>query len=489
MHLAHVNTKHIKSLLSILCLATAAIAVAQRPLPVTGSWINLFHQDDRNKYSNPEAIDNTNPDMWRAKIDQMHRLGIEYIIIMAVANDGKADYPSRIMPPAYSEERESPVTAILDRAATYGMHVFLSIGWAENQDDNLKRPEILNRQMEIMDELAALYGTHKAMYGWYLPVEDCLGPVLPETSVAAVNKLVDKAGKLTPGKKTMISPYGFFCSDFDNPTFAERISRLKVDIIAYQDEIGCVREEFRLPRLRENWKKIKAIHDKTNIELWGNCELFTWEKGLNNRQSALIPAAQGRITGQLQAATDGGVARIISFMTCGILDDGSDNFILGQPGVSATAYDEYQRWLAGDEKYLLLEKSMSGTLGNMAKDATNPLFDGIYGTENPNDKAWQKLNPGHTDFTVDTKGCSRIFLRFLDCMKKDIILPYKVALSIPDNNGNYSTVSVSDISHYPNDLHDTWVEGIIIQTPETENARITILCDGTSLIDEITLLP
>lgn len=477
-----------RHIIFILSCVTALFAAAQRPLPVTGSWLNLFYQDERNKYTNPEAVDNTDPDLWRAKIDQMHRMGIEYVVLMAVANDGKADYPSGIMPLAYPADRKSPVDAILDRAADNGMKVFLSIGWAENQDDNLKRPEILNRQLEIMDELAALYGGHEAMYGWYLPVEDCLGPVLPESSVKAVNRLVDKARKLTPGKKTMISPYGFFCSDFDNPLFAERIGRLKVDIIAYQDEVGCVREEFPLPRLRENWKKIKAIHDRTGIELWANCELFTWEKDLNSRKSALIPAAQGRITGQLQAATDGGVSRIISFASCGIFDDGSDNYTLGQPGISVDAYNEYRRWLKGDEKYLLLEQSMSGKLANRAKDASKPLFDGVYGDENPSNKAWQKLASGNTDFELDTKGCSRVFLRFLDCRKKGVRLPYKVALSVPDENGNYRLVAIKDIPHYPNDLHDTWIEGIVLTIPESDKARISILCDGTTLLDEITLL-
>ena len=140
-----------RRLLSAICCCAALVAAAQRPLPITGSWLNLFYQDERNKYTNPEAVDNTDPELWRTKIDQMHRMGIEYVVLMAVANDGKADYPSGIMPPAYPADRESPVEAILDQAAQNGMHVFLSIRWAENQDDNLKRPEILNRQLEIMD--------------------------------------------------------------------------------------------------------------------------------------------------------------------------------------------------------------------------------------------------------------------------------------------------------------------------------------------------
>ena len=157
-----------------LAFLTIAPAVARDVLPVTGSWINLFYQDERNKYSNPMDMDNTDPVMWRAKVREMEALGIEYIVFMATANDGKADYPSKLMPLAYDSRRESPVSAIIDEAAREGMKVFMSIGWAENQDDNLRNPAILNRQLAIMEELAGLYGSNDAFYGWYLPVEDCL---------------------------------------------------------------------------------------------------------------------------------------------------------------------------------------------------------------------------------------------------------------------------------------------------------------------------
>ncbi|MFR7516728.1 MAG: hypothetical protein ACLUVY_05680 [Bacteroides uniformis] len=52
-------------------------------------------------------------------------------------------------------------------------------------------------------------------------------------------------------------PYGLVDSDFTNPEYERRLSRLKVDIIAYQDEVGCVREPFPMPRLKENWKKLR----------------------------------------------------------------------------------------------------------------------------------------------------------------------------------------------------------------------------------------
>ena len=48
-------------------------------------------------------------------------------------------------------------------------------------------------------------------------MEDCLGPVLTDYAVEAVNALTARARELTPSAKILISPYGIFNSDFDNP--------------------------------------------------------------------------------------------------------------------------------------------------------------------------------------------------------------------------------------------------------------------------------
>ena len=272
-------------------------------LPVKGTWINLVYQDVRNKYTNPADTDNTDPAMWRQKVKELSEMGIEYLVFMAVANEGKAFYPSQLMPHAYAEGNESPVDAIMDKAADLGMKVFLSTGWAKNQDDNLRDPAIKQRQKDIMTELAGIYKDNKAFYGWYLPVEDCLCPILSEHAVLAVNDLSACATSLAPGKKIMISPYGIVDSAFDDPAYVQQLAKLKVDIIAYQDEVGCVREPFPLPRLRRNWERLRAIHDKLDIALWANCETFTWEEATNDRTSALIPAAYPRYLAQQAAAS------------------------------------------------------------------------------------------------------------------------------------------------------------------------------------------
>lgn len=224
--------------------AGPAEGIESEVLPITGSWINLAYKDVRNKYTNPAGFDNTDPKLWEAKVREMSEMGIEYLVIMEVANEGKAFYPSEIMELHYAPGRKSPVEAILDEAARCGVKVFLSTGWAQNQDDNLQIPAIKARQMQIMDEVGTIYKDKEAFYGWYLPVEDCIDPIFPEHAVIAVNALVKHANELTPGKKTLISPYGLGLSDFNNPDYEKTLGQLKVDIIAYQDEIGCVRGAY-----------------------------------------------------------------------------------------------------------------------------------------------------------------------------------------------------------------------------------------------------
>ena len=478
-------------IVGVLLATSSLVANAADVLPITGSWINLFYQDVRNKYTNPEYMDNTDPGFWRSKVMEMNRQGIEYIIFMATANEGKAAYPSEIMPRAYDERRMSPVCAIVDEADRLGMKVFMSIGWAKDQDDDLRNPAILQRQKEIMAELAHIYGNRPSFYGWYLPVEDKLGPVLSDDAVTAVNALVENAHRLTPGKKTMISPYGFFCSEFDNPRFGEQIKRLEVDVIAYQDEVGCVREDFPLPRLKENWKKARAIHDDTDIEMWANCELFTWEKGVNSKQSALIPAAMPRVVSQLAAASQGGVERIVSFMVYGIWDTNETSYNIGQPSESKRSVDDYDQWLAGSGRWRLLEASLLEKLENGCVVSNNPLFDGNVGEENPADNNWVKYPSGFNTIEVPycEKGADRVMVRFMNCEKKGIALPYKVFLYSSDDGTNYNLEAVKDVAYYSNAQHDTWIDCVVFECPGKRYLRLGFESEKSVAIDEVYVNP
>ena len=488
----------------------SCVSTAIETLPVTGTFINLPYQDVRNKYTNPPHIDNTDPQMWATKIAEMKKMGMEYLVFMSVANEQKAYYPSKLMEWHYPQWRQSPVDAIMEAAAEHGMKVFMSTGWAKDQDDNLRDPKIKGRQIEMMEELAGIYGEHPAFYGWYLPVEDCLGPVLTDYAVEAVNALTARARELTPSAKILISPYGIFNSDFDDPRYEQQLSRLKVDIIAYQDEVGCVRERYPLTRLRENWKKLRAIHDKTGVEMWANCESFAWEKGTNDRSSALVPAPFSRFLSQQAAATAGGAKKIISFVFCGLVEDPSSPYQLGQPHWSAEFYKDYMGWMAGDRKWKILEKSFCGGIkSNACYLSYYPggedylidykLCDGKTAYEDLGDARWSRYGAGKTELYVEFdwgnyEQVNTIMVRMLNSNKDGIIPPSKVFLWAEEetDSDNYRLVGIADTQISPNTGHDSFIDFAIfnnLDIKKTKCVKIEFFSESEVYLDEIIINP
>ena len=446
-----------KHILSILLLFWAAFSAFAQTLPITGTFINLPYQDVRNKYTNPDGIDATDPQMWAAKVAEMKEMGMEYLVFMSVANECKAYYPSKLMGWHFPVDRQSPVDAIMDEAAKHGMKVFMSTGWAKDQDDNLRDPAIKGRQLEMMEELAGLYGSHPAFYGWYLPVEDCFGPVLTDYAVEAVNALTARARELTPSAKIMISPYGIFCSNFDDPRYEQQIARLTVDIIAYQDEIGCVREKFPLVNLRENWKKLRAIHDKTGIQMWANCETFAWEKGTNDRQSALIPAATPRLISQMAAATEGGAETIISFIICGLFEKPSSVYPWGQPYWSQKAYEDYMAWVSGDAYWKNVEDYFVSHAGPM---------------ETTRDRRWMKFEAGTHEIEVGPVE-AQLTVAMLNYNEKGIVPPVKVELH--GKSRKWTLLQEQHVQRWENTNHDAFVDHVFFGEIPSDVKKLKIV--------------
>lgn len=469
--------------------------------PITGSWINLAYKDVRNKYTNPQSFDNTDPELWKTKVCELSTMGIEYLVFMEVANEGKAYYPSKLMPWYYDKNKQSPVEAILDEAAKHNMKIFMSTGWAKDQDDNLLDPLIKDRQLQIMEELAAIYKNHKAFFGWYLPVEDCLCPIFAEHAVQSVNALVQKAKALTPGKKTLISPYGIGLSEFDNPKYEKQMAKLKVDIIAYQDEVGCVRDQFMLPHLKKTWQRLRDIHNRLNIEMWANCETFTWEQETNDRTSALIPAAYPRLLSQQVAASAVGIDRIISFMFCGIIEDPKSKYQLGQPIWSNKVYNDYMDWKNGKDNWQLVEAALRERLTNEAtqgmilgKANLKSLLDGKVAEEDSKDIRWVKFEKGYHEFVVDLQKktlVEKAMLRLLDYNQEGIGMPMKVYLYTSLDGKEYNLTSIKDALLFPNNKHDAWIESILFDRLNV-NIRYVKIAFETSkqvYIDEFFINP
>ena len=500
-----------KRILLFTCLAAAMalvsckqqpVAPAEEPAaeeglaikPITGSWVNFAWKDVRNKYTNPTDTFMDGPEVWETKVGEWHKMGLEYLIIMEVANEQQAYYPSDIMPRLFPEGEKSPVEALLDAAAEYDMKVFLSTGWAVNQFEDVREPAIQERQKVMMEELTALYKDKPAFYGWYLPVEDDMKPVFPATAVEAVNRLVEQSHRLTPGKKTLISPYGLVGVDFDDPEMATNIRNLKVDIIAYQDEVGCVREPFPLRRLKENWKKLRAIHDGTDIEMWANCETFTWQNKTNNLESALIPAAYARLLSQQIAATEGGVSTIVSFMFGGIIEDPSSPYRLGHGDASVRLWSDYMAWREGCPYWKMTEKSLRGTLcsGVQPVSATEPrLIDGVLAEQEPDEEKWVCFAPGEHSIELalpEETTVERLYVRCLDLARLDYLPPFRI--SVYNEKGQLLGIKLFD--PFGNNRHDAWIDGLDIPCNTARTASKLVLAfttEHTVAIDEIYVNP
>jgi hypothetical protein len=471
---------------SILLFACSLLQGQIATRQVKGTWINFINQDERNKYMNPAGVDPTSPDLWRLKVKELSEMGVEYVIIMFVANEGKSFYPSEFMPPAYPLDRESPVEAVMNAADENNMKVFMSSGWAKDQDDNPGLPEIRVIQIKIMHETAKKFSGHKSFYGWYLPCEDVVGPFLSQKAVDAANMLTAEARSLTPDAKVLISPYGLRLAKFDDGKFAEQITKLNVDIIAYQDEIGCVVEPMPLPHMKENFRYLREVHDKTKIELWANDESFTWEKGLNVRPSALIPAPFPRFLSQLVGVSKAGVDEVVSFAMCGIYDKPGSGIPIGQPFFAAKAYQDYMDWKNGKGRWPLLAATFFEDLKHEAISKTitfknqpsdtyqgGNLTDGKFGVEDFQDKNWLGFEKKDMIATIDMgtkRSVKKIAARFLSYKLKDIFLPTSVEISVSDDGKSFRTLKTITMDQYLNDRYDCWID-IALADDLGENAR------------------
>ena len=450
-------------------------------MPVTGTWINLAWQDERNNYMNfQDELINTDPEMWTDKMVALHEIGVDWIMFDQVANERKAYYPSKMMPHHYPEGRKDPVTAVMDACDSLGMHVFLSCGWAVNQSDDVGDSAVVARQCDIMSELAALYGDRPSFEGWYLPMEDCLAPYLPDRSIAGINRLTARAYDVTPGKLTMVAPYGIFGANLDNPKFAENLAAINVDIIAYQDEIGCVRDVFPMAAMKRHFRKLGKIHEKLKLEYWVNIENFTWDRGTNNHFSSLIPAEFGRYLEQIVSASQSGAKRIASFSVYGIIDKPGERHPLGQPVEAARTYATYKSWLEGDPHWKMLEGIFSGVETNDAKgcpisyevnglpsreltsmqDNLCCLTDGRVSETDPGSEGWVSFK-SDASVIVDLKkvrDVSVVAPRFLNYTPRQCEMPVTVDLYTSVDGSEWTLVESQPGPHNVNNRHDCWTD-------------------------------
>ena len=308
--------------------------------PIRGSWISVWWDDRRHSYWN-EPCRQFTAAQWQQSVRDAAQLGMKYLVLLAVAKGGKAFYDSALLPKLQMTCAD-PIEAMLAAADRCGVRFFISSDWYGEWDARvLADPERVNKRLQMMGEVAQRYGHHRSFYGWYWPNEACLSPYFTEEFVTYVNTSSREARRLTPKARTLTAPYGTSRAVCDD-TFVRQLEKLDVDIIAYQDEVGCMR--MGPDESARAFATLRRAHERVpQRALWADVEVFAWEGKPNEQNSPLIPAPWERIQRQLEAVSPF-VDEVLIYQFQGLMNRPGSSAFAGHPK-STDLYNDYVAWL------------------------------------------------------------------------------------------------------------------------------------------------
>ena len=311
--------------------------------PINGSWFSIFWLDKRHYYWNDACVRYTCEE-WDLFVREIAELGMEYLVMCNVAIGGKAVYDSVVLPKV-KMACDDPMEAAMTGADKYGVKIFVTNDYYKDEyyfkNKEMFYPEVIRARFKIMEEVAEKYSHHKSFYGWYWAWESFLNPYFPDHFFNYVNSATSEARKLTPKARFLTAPYGTYQAVCDDK-YIKQLEKLDIDIIAYQDEVGC----FRMgpDGSKRSFEILRKAHDKVpQRALWADVETFTWEGTPNIVDTALIPAPFERLEKQLEAVSPY-VDKILVFIFQGILSNPDSKIYTGY-SKAGIYYTEYVEWL------------------------------------------------------------------------------------------------------------------------------------------------
>jgi len=309
---------------------------------IKGTWFEFEHHSTiEGTYWN-DSLYQFSEANWRNKIKEIKELGMEYIVLLASSLNNEAYFNSTV----YSKSKHKTtnlIETLLDGAEKLELKVFLSAGYYgkwQNPYSNMIDEAVTKRAFTAIKELYEKFNSYKSFYGWYLPDETAINPYFQEAFINYVNKYSDYFKILDKTKKVLIAPYGTRLLSTDE-YFINQLKNLKVDFIAYQDEVGV--EKSTTEETGEFYRKLKIAHDKANgPALWADVELFEFEGEVYN--SPLLPASFERVSKQLEQVSPY-VETILVYQYIGLMNKDNSNIILGNKEKSVKLYNDYKKFL------------------------------------------------------------------------------------------------------------------------------------------------
>jgi hypothetical protein len=313
--------------------------------PIVGSWFEFEHHNQNGaKHWNP-ALPKFTCEQWKTVIREMHEIGMEYLVMLSVALNDKAYYPSAIQP-RHDFVCEDPLEAVLSAADECGIKFFVSndywTDWTQVQQGMTEEKSWYLRE-KGMEEIAEKYGRHKSFYGWYYPHETELKEVFNDYAYSYINRCSKIAHSLTPHALTLIAPYGTQYVKYSEQ-YIKQLEGLDVDIIAYQDEVGVYK--IKVGETAQYFEKLYKMHTKAGrSRLWADIEIFDFEAEIY--RSPGVPATFERV---LQQMTDVSpyVEHILCYQYQGLMNKPGTTAFAGHKD-SEKLYGDYVRWLKAQQ--------------------------------------------------------------------------------------------------------------------------------------------
>ncbi len=311
--------------------------------PITGAFFEFDHHSRyEGKYYN-ETLWNFTEEQWRAKVVEHKKMGLDTLVLLCTAIYEQCYYDYDELPFADHIACKDCMEVFLDEADKQGIDVFLSAGfygdWTLPQENTTKR-ELIDKAIRGMKRVNELYGHHKCVIGWYMPDEWEIKGHFEEKFIDYINEISAVVHSFNPEYKTIIAPYGTNMTVPDEK-YVEQLSRMDVDYIAYQDEVGV--EKSTVEQTGAYYKALKEAHDKAGrAKLWADVETFTFEGQVY--KSALLSADWERVKAQMEAVSPY-VEKIIVFTCQGLMTEPNSICRAGYPELPEKLYTDYMNWL------------------------------------------------------------------------------------------------------------------------------------------------
>lgn len=262
---------------------------------------------------------------------RLHQMGITEVILQyAIVEGNHRYYPSKLSFTQDEPNRDVFIPQSIAAAEKTGNGLWLGLYY---NDENWWVPPsaseldtLLHRNILVLKELVALYGTREVIKGFYLPQELARyywkTPALAERLTSHfLQPLTDEIHAM--GFKVMSAP--FFNADLESPSelqsfFEGLFVTWKPDIIAVQDGIGVDHVTFE--KLGTYLRAVQQACVKNQIEFWVDVELFKGE--------AL--AARTRIEAQVDSAWAAGATGVVGYDLSALGGKGLDSLSIWQAG-------------------------------------------------------------------------------------------------------------------------------------------------------------